>query len=44
MDLTIVAVYTICDDFLIAQGHQEHPLAKMSDAEVVLPSEIRATP
>ena len=35
MDLTIVAVYTICDDFLIAQGHQEHCLAKMSDAEVM---------
>ena len=35
MDLTIVAVYTICDDFLIAEGHQEHPRAKMSDAEVM---------
>ena len=35
MDLTIVAVYTICDDFLISCGHQEHPLAKMSDAEVM---------
>ena len=35
MDLTIVAVYTICDDFLIAQGPQEHPPAKKSDAEVM---------
>ena len=35
MDLTIVAVYTICDDLLISLGHQEHPLAKMSDAEVM---------
>jgi hypothetical protein len=35
MDLTIVAVYTICDDLLISIGHQEHPQAKMSDAEVM---------
>ena len=42
MDLTIVAVYTICDDFLIAQGHQEHPLAKMSDAEVMTTALIAA--
>ena len=33
MDFAIVAVYTICDDFLIAHGHQEHPLAKMSDVD-----------
>ena len=25
MDLTIVAVYTICDDLLIALGHQDDP-------------------
>ena len=42
MDLTIVAVYTMCDDFLIAQGHQEHPLAKMSDAEVMTTALIAA--
>ena len=42
MDLTIVAVYTICDDFLIAQGHQEHPLAKMSDAEVMTTALVAA--
>ena len=42
MDLTIVAVYTICDDFLIAQNHQEHPLAKMSDAEVMTTALVAA--
>jgi hypothetical protein len=42
MDLTIVAVYTICDDFLIAQGHQDHPLAQMSDAEVMTTALIAA--
>ena len=42
MDLTIVAVYTICDDFLIACGHQEHPLAIMSDAEVMTTALIAA--
>lgn len=31
MDLTIVALYTICDDFLISLGHQDHPQAKMSE-------------
>ncbi len=35
MDLTIIAVWTISADFLISRGHQEHPLAKMSDAEVI---------
>ena len=35
MDLTIVALYTICDDLLISIGHPEHPQAKMSDAEVM---------
>jgi hypothetical protein len=35
MDLTIVAVYTICDDLLISLGHSEHPQAEMSDAEVM---------
>ena len=35
MDLTIVALYTICDDLLISLGHQEHRQAKMSDAEVM---------
>lgn len=33
MDLTIVAVYTICDDLLISLGHQDHPLAKMDVPE-----------
>ena len=42
MDLTIVAVYTIWDDFLIAQGHQKHPLAKVSDAEVMTTVPIAA--
>ena len=42
MDLTIVAVYTICDDFLISIGHQEHQQAKMSDAEVMTTALIAA--
>ena len=42
MDLTIVAVYTIPGDFLILHGHQEHPLAKMSDAEVMTTAIIAA--
>ena len=25
MDLTVVAVYTICDDLLISLGHRYHP-------------------
>ena len=33
MDFDIVAVYTICNDLLIARGHQEHPLAKTLDAD-----------
>ena len=33
MDLTIVAVYTICDDLLISLGHQDDRRAKMSTAE-----------
>ena len=35
MDLTIVALYTICDDLLISTGHHDHAQAKMSDAEVM---------
>ena len=35
MDLTIVAVYTICDDLLISLGHREHPQTQMTDAEVM---------
>lgn len=31
MDLTVVAVYTIYDGFLISCGHQEHPQAQTSD-------------
>ena len=42
MDLTIVAVYTICDDLLISMGHQEHPQAKMSDAEIMTAALIAA--
>ena len=42
MDLTIVAVYTICDDLLISLGHQKHPLTKMSDAEVMTTALIAA--
>ena len=35
MDLTIVAVYMICDDLLISLGHQEHSQTQMTDAEVM---------
>ena len=35
MDLTIVALYTICDYLLISLGHPNDPRAKMSDAEVM---------
>ncbi|MXV85723.1 IS982 family transposase [Candidatus Poribacteria bacterium] len=42
MDLTIVAVYTICDDLLISLGHQDDPRAKMSDAEVMTTALIAA--
>ena len=42
MDLTIVALYTICDDLLISIGHKAHPQAKMSDAEVMTAALIAA--
>ena len=42
MDLTIVAVYTICDDFLILLGHQEHPQTQMTDAEVMTTAVVAA--
>jgi hypothetical protein len=42
MDLTIVAVYTICDDLLISLGHQEHPLTEMSNAEVMTTALVAA--
>ena len=42
MDLTIVAVYTICADLLISLGHQNHPQARMSDAEVMTTALVAA--
>ena len=42
MGLTIVALYTISDDLLISIGHQEHPQAKMSDAEVMTAALVAA--
>ncbi len=42
MDLTIAAVYTICDDLLISLGHQTHPQAQMTDAEVMTTAIIAA--
>ena len=42
MDLTIVAVYTICDDLLISLGHQDDQRAKMSTAEVMTTAIIAA--
>ena len=35
MELTIEAVYTICDDLLISRGHYSDPQAKISDTEVM---------
>ena len=42
MDLTIVALYTICDDLLISIGHQEQPQAKRSDAKVMTAALVAA--
>ncbi len=42
MELTIVAVYTICDDLLKFIGHRTHPQAQMSDAEVMTTAIIAA--
>ena len=42
MDLTIVAVYTICDDLLISIRHQEHPQVKMSDTDVTTAALVAA--
>ena len=42
MDLTIVPLWTICDDLLIAIGHQEHPQTKMSDAGVMTTALVAA--
>ena len=42
MDLTIVAIYTMCDDLLIPLGHQDHPLAKMSGTEVMTTALVAA--
>lgn len=42
MDLSIVAVYTICDNLLISLRHHEYLLAKMSDAEVMTVAIIAA--
>ncbi|MDE0314692.1 MAG: IS982 family transposase [Candidatus Poribacteria bacterium] len=42
MELTIVAVYTICNDLLISLGHQTHPNAQMTDAEVMTTAIIAA--
>ena len=35
MDLSRVAVYTICGDFLISLGYSEYPQAERSGAEVM---------
>ena len=40
--INIVAVYTICDDLLISLGHQTHPQAQMTDAEVMTTAIIAA--
>ena len=42
MELTIVAVYTICDDLLMALGHHTDPQAQMTDAEVMTTAIIAA--
>ena len=42
MELTIVAVYTICDDLLISLGYHTDPQAQMTDAEVMTTAIIAA--
>ncbi len=42
MDLTIVAVYTICDNLFISLGHQAHPQTQMTDAEVMTTALVAA--
>ena len=42
MNLTLVAVWTICDDLFISLGHQDDARAKMSDAEVMTTALIAA--
>lgn len=42
MELTIVAVYSICADLLISRGHHTDPQARMSDAEVMTAAIIAA--
>jgi hypothetical protein len=34
MDMTIIALYCLCDDLLNHRGHRESP-SRMSDAEVI---------
>lgn len=40
MNLTIVTVYTICDDLLMSLGHHNDPHTRMPDAEVMTPAII----
>ncbi len=42
MELTIVAVYTICDDLLISLGHHSNPRVKMSDVKVMTAAIVAA--
>ena len=35
MDLIIIASYTLCDNLLIQNGHQDTPRTKMSATKVV---------
>lgn len=41
-DVTIVAVYVVLDDLLRAVGHRSHPLATVTDAEVLTVAVVAA--
>ena len=41
-DATIVAVYVVLDDLLRAVGHRSHPLAGVTDAEVLTVAVVAA--
>ncbi len=42
MELTIIAVWTICDDLLKFIGHRTYPQVQMSDAKVMTTATISA--
>lgn len=42
MDERIIAIYCLADDLLIAHNHQQHPQARMTDAEVITTAIVAA--